>query len=66
MVSLGFSQVPKTPQVDSFQDYKAQLRKEVLKAPATERGVGAWDAEWAVISWDLMVIQWDLMGFDGI
>ena len=28
-------------QGDSFQDYKAQLRKEVLNAPATERGVGA-------------------------
>ena len=39
-------------QVDSFQDYKAQLRKEVLKGPATERGVGAWDVQWAVISWN--------------
>lgn len=29
-------------EVDSFQDYKAQLRKEVLNAPATERGVGAY------------------------
>eukprot|EP00435_Cladocopium_sp_Y103_P060197 s212_g22.t1 len=33
---------PVEDEVDSFQDYKAQLRKEVLNAPATERGVGAY------------------------
>ena len=28
-----------TPQ-ENYQDFKAQLRKEVLNAPPTERGVG--------------------------